>query len=90
LTGQYWTRVRFVTDTLVTSDEPLTPQDLQKAAENAGVAVRTTAYEGVKNATISFLPEHKYSVCHVHDATDENCMHCRSHSRDELGPDYTS
>lgn len=86
---RYWTRVRFVTDALVTSDQPLTPQDLARAGVNAGTAIRTTAFEGVKNVTVSFLDEHKYSVCHIHDAVDETCIYCRNHSRDELGTEYT-
>lgn len=90
MAGQIWTRVRFTIDTLVTSNDPLTPQDLQKAAYNAGTAVRTTAFEGIKNVTVSFLDEHKSTDCHIHDAVDELCMNCRGHSRDELGPDYTN
>ena len=73
LAGQVWTRVRFVTDTLVTSDEPIRPEDMREAALNAGTAIRTTAFEGIKNVTVSFLDEHKESVSHVHDAVDQTC-----------------
>lgn len=89
MASQYWTRVRFVVDALVASDKPLNPTDLAKAAINAGTAIRTTAFEGVKDVTVSFLDEHKHAASHIHDATDSRCAYCFAHSRDELGTEYT-
>lgn len=90
MAAQYWIRVRFVTDALVTSDKPLTPADIAKAALNAGTAIRTTAFEGVKDVTVSFLEEHRLSQSHIHDATEARCAYCFNHARDELGTEYTN
>lgn len=87
-----WIRIRFLVDTMVlieNSKMPLTQSDMLAAAANAGTAVRTTAYEGIKNVEVSFLDEHKLSTAHVHNAAYERCKFCYSYAHDDRGPDTT-